>query len=152
MSIKHRKAARRPRAATQQKRSIWKSCLLTLPITLLAGLLLLLFCTVLLLATDDPNRFSGAAGLAALYLTALIGGMTVGRVHGRRAPLLCGLVTGGMLFLLLTLPSFFLPNAAYASKMQALLIRCPILLITVLGAIWVSRTKKERRRPKRAKR
>ena len=150
MSIKHRKAARRPRAATPQDRSIWKSLFSALPIALCSGLLLLLLLALLLLTTEDPGRFGGMGGIAMLYLTALIGGMTCARIHGRRAPLLCGLGMGGLLLLLFTALSLLLPDTLYKNEAKALLIRAPILPVAVLGALWASR--RSRSRTKRGRR
>ncbi len=148
MSIKPRKAARRPRSATPKKQSVWRSCLTALPITLGAGLLLLLLCTAILLATEDPNRFSGAVGIAVLCITALIGGAVITRLHGRRSALLCGLAEGVALFLVLTVPALFLSSEG--GVMAGLLTRCLVIPCAIAGALWSARQKKEPKRHRRA--
>ena len=77
-------------------------------------------------------------------LTALIGGMTCARIHRRRAPLLCGLCTGGLLFLLLTAFSLLLPDTLYENEAKALLMRTPTLPMAVLGALLPARRNRHR--------
>ncbi len=94
--------------------SVARSSLLALPIAIALGLLLLLLATALLLTTKDPDRYHTAAGLAALYLAALLGGMIATRCHRRQAPLLCGLGLTLLFSLLLLLVSLILPDAGHA--------------------------------------
>ena len=150
MSIKSRKAARRPRSVTPKKHSVWQSCLKALPITLGVGLLLLLLCTAILLTTEDPNRFSGAVGIAVLCGTALLGGMIVTRLHDRRSALLCGLAEGVALFLVLTVPALLLSGGG--GMATGLLTRCLVIPCAIAGAVWSARQKRQGRRRRKAER
>ncbi len=146
MSDKRRKAARRPRAAAPRIRPIWKSTLLALPIAAIVGLLLLLIFTALLLLGKDPNRYSAAAGLVALYLTAAVGGGVVFRLHGRSGALLCGLCAGGGMLLLFTVPPLFFGGAAASGAAKGILLRLAILPCSILGASLLARKKQRKRR------
>ncbi len=142
MSLKHKKAARRPHAANPQATTLGRCTLLALPLTVAVGLLLLLFLTALLLVTKDPGRYVGGIGLASLLLTALVGGTLCVRLYGRRSPLLCGLLMGACLVLLFTIPSFFLSDTLRAGN---LLLRILALPCAVLGAMLGARQKRRRR-------
>ena len=102
---KPKKAARRHRRTATEKEAIplsatMKCVLWALPITMAAGLLLLLLSTALLLSTKDPDRYHTAAALAVLYCTAFLGGLIAVRLSHRRSPLLCGLCEAVLLILL----------------------------------------------------
>ncbi len=142
MSLKQRKAARRPHAATPRKSTLGRCTLLALPLTVAVGLLLLVFLTALLLATKDPGRYVGGIGPVALFLTALVGGMLCVRLYGRRSPLLCGLLMGICLVLLFTVPSFFSGNTLRAGS---LFLRTLALPFAVLGSMLGAKQKRRRR-------
>lgn len=154
MSIqsKPRKTRRRRRTATEKqggftlydtlKRVLW-----ALPITIAAGLLLLLLSTALLLAGKDPDRYHTAAALTVLYITAFLGGMIATRLCHRRSPLLCGLCEALLLLLTITVLSLFLPDdwKHEASGGISLLLRVLLLPAATLGAFLGARQKKPKR-------
>lgn len=126
--------------------TLLKSILIALPIALGAGLLLLLLCTALLLTAKDPDRYHDIAGLAVLYLTALLAGMLTTVLHGRRTPLVCGLASGGCLLLLFSLPALFVRDNEIAHVGIALLLRALLLPAATAGAVLLAKKRKKRRR------
>ena len=143
MSIqkKPKQAARRHRRTATEKEAItlsatMKCVLWALPITMAAGLLLLLLSTALLLSTKDPDRYHTAAALAVLYCTAFLGGLIAVRLCHRRSPLLCGACEAALLILLFTVLSLFLPDEwrHVRSGGLALLSRVLLLPASILGA------------------
>ena len=124
--------------------SVAKSSLIALPIAIALGMLLLLLATALLLTTKDPDRYHTAAGLVALYLAALFGGMIATRCHRRRAPLLCGLGLTLAFLLLLLLISLILPDAGHTYS-GALRVGLYALLFPAaeVGALLGAREKKQ---------
>ena len=121
--------------------------LLALPITVAVGLLLLFITSAVLLATQDPNRYHTAVGLALLYLTAALGGAIATRLCHRHSPLLCGVGEAVLLLLFITVPALFLPDAwkHTVSGGRALLTRLLLLPASVAGALGAARQKKKRR-------
>lgn len=77
-----------------------RSALFALPTAAVIGLILLLIAAGTLCALPDPDRVLTPLGLAVLGLTVLCGGFVCSRRAGR-APLLCGLLFGGMVVLAL---------------------------------------------------
>ena len=123
-----------------------KSVLIALPVTLGVGLLLLLGTTALLLCTKDPGRYSAVAGIAVLYVTALLGGVITTALFDRRSPVLCGTVMGLILFLLLCIPSLFPSQNGIQNAGIAFLARLALLPATLIGALLCTKKKKKRRR------
>ncbi len=141
---------RRQRAAssdTVSLASVLKSTLLAAPIAIALGMLLLLGMTAILLTAKDPDRYHTAAGLVAIYLTALLGGTLTTRMHGRRAPLFCGLAMAFLMLLLLLVVSLILPESGHTYT-NALHIGLHALLFpaAVVGALLGAREKKTPRR------
>ena len=153
MFSKRKTAARRrrrsaPREDDRVLPAMAKSVLFALLGSLLAGLLLLLIFTAVLLTTKDPDRYRPIAGMAALYLTAALGGMLASRIYGRRAPVLCGLFEGLALFLLFTVAALCVPGDG-GNRALAFLLRLLVIPASLLGA-WLTTKKAERRgRPRR---
>ena len=91
-----------------------------------AGLLLcviLLLCgTALLLNLPNPHAPLGAVSLGILYLSALSVGFITRRLHGT-APLLCGTISGGGLFLLFGLVAAFFPDTTESTSLLPFLLR-----------------------------
>ena len=145
-----KRTARRHRSAEKSSNAalptLLKSILIALPIALAVGLLLLLLCTALLLTTKDPDRYHDIAGLAVLYLTALLSGMLTTVLHGRRTPLVCGLVSGGCLLLLFSLPALFVRDNEITNVGIALLLRALLLPAATAGAVLLTKKRKKRRR------
>lgn len=156
MSIqkKPKQAARRHcRTATEKEGAItlsktMKCVLWALPITMAVGLLLLLLSTALLLSTKDPDRYHTAAALAALYITAFLGGLIATRLCHRRSPLLCGLCEALLLIVTFTVLSLCLPDEWRHTQSGgfALLSRVLLLPATMVGAFMGARKKKVKRR------
>lgn len=142
MPHKQKKAARRSHATTPQK-TLHRCALFALAVTAAVGLLLLLFLSAVLLSTNDPGRYATGAGLAALLLTAMIGGTVCVRLYGRRSPVLCGLLMGACLVVAVSVPSLFHPGTTHAS---AFLLRTLALPCALLGAFLGAKQKKRRRR------
>lgn len=127
--------------------SVLKSALIATPIALAIGMLLVLFATAILSATDDPNKYHTVAGLLLIYLTALLGGTLATRLHRRRTPLFCGITMGFLLLLLLLLISLVLPNSGheYGNAMQIGL-HALLFPATVAGALLGAREHRAKRR------
>ncbi|MBQ3056137.1 MAG: hypothetical protein IJC95_01445 [Clostridia bacterium] len=127
--------------------SVCKSVLLTLPIIMTIGLVLLLCTTALLLATKDPNAYHTAAGLVLLYLITLIGGAIATRLHARRTPLFCGVAMGSAMLLLLLVLSLILPGSEHTYKSTLQIGLHALLLPTAIaGALLGAREKNASRR------
>lgn len=95
-----RRTASRPESDSSRLGAALCGALLALPISALIGLLLLLGAAWIANATPDPDRLIAPLGLAALGLTVFCGGLITSRRAGR-APLLCGLLFGGVAVLAL---------------------------------------------------
>ncbi len=139
MNARRRKAAR-----SQTQRSVWKSALLSLPITAAMALLLLVLSAALLLLTKDPVRYHGVIGVVLLYATAMLGGAASALLCGRQFPLLAGLLSGVGLFVLFTIPALFVSGTVH--KLYGILLRTPVIGTALLGAYLACRQKKVRRR------
>ena len=156
MSIqkKPKQAARRHRRnATEKEGAItlsktMKGVLMALPITMAVSLLLLLLSAALLLTTKDPDRYHTVAALAALYITAFLGGLIATRLCHRRSPLLCGLCEAVLLILLFTLLSLCLPDEWRHTRSGgfALLTRVLLLPASMIGAFAGAKRKKTKHR------
>ena len=156
MPEQKKKAARKRRPLTERDGaptlgSLMKCALCALPITAIAGLLLLLLATAILLATKDPNHYHTGVSLALLYLTAFLGGAIATRLYRRRSPLLCGLCEALLLLLLTTAIGFFLPDAWQhdISGGIALLTRVLLLPAAICGALLAARKPKTGKRRRR---
>ncbi len=75
------------------------AALFALPVTVVIGCVLLLIVTAVAYANADPDAMTTPLSLAALGLTALMGGMVSG-IRGYRQPLLSALLLGCLLILL----------------------------------------------------
>lgn len=148
-----KKAAKRPRRTVTEREGApalsvtAKSALCALPVTVAVGLLLLCILSALLLKTADPDRYHTAAGLAALYVTACLGGMIAIRLNRRRAPLLCGLGEGLLLLLFMTVLGLFLPNGWEHQRSVGidLLTRLLLFPASLIGAFLAARQPKRHR-------
>ncbi len=138
MNARHRKAAR-----SQPQRSVWKSALLSLPLTAALALLLLVLSASLLLLTKDPARYHGILGIALLYATAMLGGALSALLCGRQFPLLSGILAGVGMFILFSIPSLFVSGSIH--KLYGILLRTPIIGAAMGGAYLACRKRKMRR-------
>lgn len=118
-------------------------------ITLAVGAALLLIAAIWIYFMPDPSPVIRPVGIAVAALTALIGGVVTGKLHGS-APALCGLLNGALLSALMLLLSFFFrPLAAgYAAWISALL-HAMIPLCSIAGAMMGVRKKPAPRRKRR---
>lgn len=151
MSISRKKAARRHRRSVTEGGATVKSILWALPITVATGLLLLFIATALLMCASDPDRYHTVAGLALIYLTALIGGFAAVRLNRRSAPLLCGLGEGILLLVLLLAVGLLLPTALKSGRPTGitLLTHGALLLAALIGALLGARPARDQRKRKR---
>lgn len=78
--------------------------LFALPISLLVGVVFLLIAAGVAASMPDPDRLLTLLGIAVLELTALCGGLIAAR-RAEHAPLLCGLLFGGVAILALFIGS-----------------------------------------------
>ena len=150
MSHKTNQATRRTRRQTKNTArtlpALMKSVLLALPVTLAIGLLLVFISTAILLSTNDPDRFRPVAGLIALYLTALLGGMLATAFYGKCSPILCGLCEGLLLCILTAIPALFLQQQGKGALF--LLLRGALIPLSLFGALLCAKkpTKHRKRR------
>ena len=105
--------------------------------------------SVIAYATPDPGKYVFPLGLAALYLSAGVGGFVARKRNGGLSLLtgaLCGLAEAAAALLL----SLLIPTSASAGLSSAAIFctRIPIVGLSVLGAYLASaeRKKKHRRR------
>lgn len=86
-------------------------------------------------ASSDPSSLITPLGLAALLLSSFAGGFVTVKLT-RTAPLLCGMVFGGMAALVMLLLSFVFSASAssHYTFMQGLLMHGFALLFSLLGA------------------
>ena len=85
---------------------VLSAALFALPVTAAVGLVLLLIVTAVACANPDPDSLTTPLSLAALGLTALLGGLVAAR-RGQSRSLLCGATLGLLLTLLLLGASLF---------------------------------------------
>ena len=112
--------------------------------TLVFGLLLLLFTTWGAYRSVDPYTLILPLSLFALYSTALFAGIIAVRLCGY-SPLICGLISGGLLLLTGLLIGLCLPAAEGALKNSRLLLRLPVFLFSLIGAHIAKKRPKARR-------
>lgn len=147
---KKTKAKRRAGASASSMPCWLRGTLLALPVTLLCGLALLLLGTALLMMTKDPDRYHAVLSLPLLYLTAFLGGFIATRMAERRSAVLCGLCEGLCLLVLFSLLALCLPRdwAANGAGYSRILLRLPLLVASLLGAL-AGAKKQARRRHRR---
>ena len=136
---------RAPRKAQrpQSFAAFLKCVLLALPFTVLLGAFVLSVSAFLLLRTANPIHYADTVALIGLYLTALLGGMLATRLYGRRAPVLCGLSTGILLLLAVSIPTLLL-STGESSAAMAIFTRLLIPFLSLAGAMFVARKRKVR--------
>jgi len=120
--------------------------------TAVLGLVILLVFSVLNYTREDPNQSAVLFSIVALYLTSLIGGVSVSS-----SPLpfyLSGLIGGTLWLLLLTTVSLFMPaaasmrNSTFLSVFLHLLIVIVFVLGSFIGQLIISAGHSRRRRRK----
>ena len=128
---------------------VLKGALAGLLTTALTGILLISAVTAVAYANPDPAALLTPLALTALLPSAFAGGFVCAKRVGE-APLLCGVVCGGMITVLMMLLSLILrglPSADYAFWQSALL-HALTVLFCVLGAF----AEAVKKRPKPGKR
>jgi putative membrane protein (TIGR04086 family) len=129
--------------------SALKGALWGLFATVACGLLLITVTTAVAYANPDPAQLISPMGLIALLPSAFAGGFTASKVT-KSAPMLCGILAGGVTTLaamLLSLILTDLPSSSYAFWQSAAL-HAAAILFTILGS-FAGNIKKQ---PKTAKR
>ena len=112
-----------------------QKCLRSLLFTVGIGASALLICSLAAYFTADPASWTHPLGIGALALTALLGGVAAGRIHGK-APLTAGGINGLLLLLLTLLLSLFFREAPVAgSTVAPWLLRLSILPLSAAGAL-----------------
>ncbi len=115
--------------------SALKGALWGLFATVACGLLLITLTTAVAYANPDPTQLISLMGLVALFPSAFVCGFIAVKVT-KDAPLLCGVLAGGVTTLatmLLALILTALPSSAYAFWQSAAL-HAAAILFTILGA------------------
>ncbi len=146
MSSKSSYAARRKSAAhkhpPQRKRrkasspdQIPRNALRSFGITVAIGAGMILLCSMIAYFLPDPLSMILPLSYLAVGLTALIGGLIAGKLHGG-APLIVGLINGMLLTALILIGSLFFRSMAngYTAWISALL-HAAVLLLSFLGAL-----------------
>lgn len=85
----------RPESDASRLGAAFRGALFAIPFSALAGLIFLLIAAGVAHAMPDPDGLITPLGLSALGLSMLCGGLITSR-RARRAPLLCGLLFGGL--------------------------------------------------------
>ena len=98
------------------------------------GAALILLCSIAAYFMPDPDPMIHPLSYVAAGLTALIGGIVAGKIHGS-APAVCGSVNGLLLVaLMLLLSLFFRPLSAGYSAWVAALLHAAVPVLSFLGA------------------
>ena len=99
------------------------------------GAVLILLFSIGAYFLPDPDPMIHPFAYAAAGLTALIGGIVAGKIHGS-APAVCGLVNGSLLVaLMLLLSLFFRSFSSGYSAWVAALLHAAVPLLSFLGAV-----------------
>lgn len=153
MPILEKKAGKRGhRPATDGKGALTlpellKNVLLALPVTMVAGLLLLLAATALLLATPNPGKYAAIVGTVLLYVCAVLYGRLTVRFSRGRLPLFGGLFSGGVLLLLLLLMAWILPDSATAYQRPLIVgLYAAVPCAALAGALFPARRQRAKRK------
>ncbi len=95
------------RSQPKKEKSFFVSVFIGAVISLVCGILLLMLSCVPMLSLEDPNRFAPVFGLAALFISAIVGGYLSARTH-RKSGLACGALSALLLISVLVLLAFAL--------------------------------------------
>lgn len=125
-----------------------RAALLGTSIAILTAIPSLLLATTLCYLSDDPLSCTFPAGLAVLYVSALVGGFAASRFN-RDAPILSGTLCG-VLWMLCTLLPLLLPGQEDFPIPPALAIALRLLTpaFSLLGSAFKRKTS-HRRKPRR---
>lgn len=122
-----------------------RGALFALPVSALLGLIFLLIAAGVAHALPDPDGLITPLGLSALGLTVLCGGLIASR-RTRRAPLLCGLLFGGLAVVALFAGSLIFSDASRQTLSLGLSsgaragLYAALVAVSTLGA-WIGRSK-----------
>ncbi len=121
------------------------------------GVLLILILCAVIYRSSDPDKLIIPVSLAALYLTAVFGGFIITMIN-RKAALICGAISGGLLLVATFLLSFAtapFPYEAYSGT-TGVMLRFAIIPASLFGAYLASKAigshSKKRARSRRSKR
>ena len=108
-----------------------------------------LLMALIIYKTADPASYVTPAAYTVLYISALMAGFSATKLN-RRSPLLCGLLTGGALIAISFIMGFVLNDSLSSgySLIHGLLLKCAILVCSILGA-FIGSTQKTRKNKKR---
>ncbi len=132
--------------------SVIRSSFIGLGVSLAFAVVLWFVASAVAYANNDPDSVAGGLGFAAIYISSMAAGFAAVRVN-RQSALLCGLLSGGLLALMMFFVSiFFTPS--YSSNYPFILsfgMRAAMVLFSVLGAFaGLHRTSRRKRGKKRA--
>jgi len=130
-----------------------RAAVLGLAATALTSAVTIFFFSMILYTTPDPGSTVLAGGLAALYVSAFVGGLTSAFSY-RDAPLLCGFLTGAAAFVSLILLSLLLPtekvsDLGFWASAGLHLLSVPFSLLGAYAANSLLRSRTQRKRRKR---
>lgn len=105
------------------------------------GILLILILCTLVYRSSDPDKLIIPASLAALYITALFGGFVLAKIN-RKAAVICGAISGGLLLAVTFLMSFATAPFPYEtySNTTGVMLRFAVIPTSVFGAYIASKT------------
>lgn len=147
MPIPHRQSALIARASVQEEPSlltkILKNSLFGLLTSVVSGLILTLIMAFIAYYNQDPSAMVPYLSLLALLLSCFLGGF-VCSVKTKRAPLLCGILYGGILCVFMFLCAACLVGAPKSEHtvFQGILVHGVAVMFCVLGA-WAGSAKKK---------
>ena len=130
--------------------SLIKCSLMGLGFSLVVALVLWFVASAIAYANNDPDSVAGGLGLATIYLAGFAGGFFAVKMN-RESALLCGLVCGGLLFLVTLFVSVIF-SRSYSSNYSLIVsagMRAVIILFSVFGAFAGLHRKPSRHRRKR---
>lgn len=141
---------RRPSAARDREgsafRTMLRSATYALCVTLAVALVLLIVLCIIAYSNPDPDMLASSFAYVALFLSALIGGITAAKINGR-AGLLSGATTGLLLLIVLFIASLFAGSSeSDASFGLALAFYVGVILTCALGGFIGSYKPRRRRR------
>lgn len=153
MGYAEKKGKRKSRGEEYGKAvSVIRSSFIGLGVSLIFAVVLWFVASAVAYANKDPDAVAGGLGFAAIYISSMAAGFAAVRVNGHSA-LFCGLLSGGLLALLMFFVSIFF-NSSYSSDypfILALGMRGIMVLFSVFGAFaGLHRTSRKKRGKRRA--
>ncbi|NLK38664.1 MAG: TIGR04086 family membrane protein [Clostridiales bacterium] len=127
-------------------RSILRSALYALCVTLTVAIVLLVVLSIIAYNNPDPDALVAPFAYGTLFLSALIGGIAAAKIN-RSAGLLSGATTGLLLLVVLFIASLFTGNSETNNSFGVTLaFYVGVILVCAIGGIIGSYKPKRRRR------